>query len=162
MMTVATPVGGQRNARNVPYEVQRGWSHGLYNCCSGGMGTCTFVSVHFACRFTSLTPLPFHITGCAASWCPCVVYGKNKRRLEYLARHNDPDPEHGGCCSGDCWLHCGLVTLCGLGALLQVRSFPLSSLLSFRCLLAFDTFLSLLPRSDLQPSFHPTLYPRQQ
>ncbi|TFK62804.1 PLAC8-domain-containing protein [Pluteus cervinus] len=96
MMTLAAQTGSNRNMKNIPYEVQRDWSHGLYDCCPGGCITC-----------------------CGASICPCIIYAKNKHRLEYLERQGEPDPDNGGCCSGDCWIHCAVSVLC-LGSLLQL------------------------------------------
>ncbi|KAF8998889.1 PLAC8-domain-containing protein [Hymenopellis radicata] len=97
-MTVG--MGGNRNAKNKPMKQDgRAWSFGLCSC-SGACGTCK--------------------TRCTALWCPCVVYGRNKQRLEHLNRAGYPDPEHGGCVNDDCLVH-GLLTFCvGFGWILQI------------------------------------------
>ncbi|KAF5383066.1 hypothetical protein D9615_004826 [Tricholomella constricta] len=89
--------GGNRNAKNLPIDGEgRQWSNGLFDCCNDA-GTCVL------------------------SWfCPCVVYGQNKQRLDHLQGKGTPDPEHGGCSSGDCCIH-GLITgCCGAGWILQI------------------------------------------
>ncbi|KAF5383065.1 hypothetical protein D9615_004825 [Tricholomella constricta] len=75
--------GGNRNAKNLPVDREgREWSNGLFDCCNDA-GTCVL------------------------SWfCPCVVYSRNRRRLEHLEGKGTPDPEQGGCFSGACWVHC--------------------------------------------------------
>ena len=57
--------------------------------------------------------------GCVSCWCPCITYGKVKRRYDHLNRRGSPDPEHGGCFTSDCMIH-GAITYCGFGWVMQV------------------------------------------
>lgn len=134
--------GGNRNAKNLPVEAGgREWSNGLFDCCDDA-GTCK--SLIFSYEFLYST---YFIVGVLAWCCPCVVYSQNKRRLEHLSQKGYPDPEHGGCSSGDCFVH-GLITgCCGLGWILQVR--PHSNSCSVRgliCLLYSSALVVLLGR----------------
>ncbi|KAF9254766.1 PLAC8-domain-containing protein [Marasmius fiardii PR-910] len=78
--------GGNRNSRNKPIgkDGKREWSVGLCGCGDeGGCGTCFL------------------------AWCcPCIVYGRNKKR--FAALQSGKKPESVGCCNGDCLLHCCL------------------------------------------------------
>ena len=57
------------------------------------------------------------LSGCVAWWCPCIVYGQNKHRYEFLeSRQSQPE---GGCCNTDCMIH-GILTSCGFGFAMQV------------------------------------------
>ncbi|KAG2112403.1 PLAC8-domain-containing protein [Suillus clintonianus] len=59
-------------------------------------------------------------TYCMSCWCPCMIYGKNKQRLDHLQDHNTADPEHGGSgCDSDCCMHLALNVLGGFGWVLQ-------------------------------------------
>jgi hypothetical protein len=50
------------------------------------------------------------ILGCLACWCPCIVYGTNKHRYEFLTFYGTPDPRRGGgCCSCDCCFYACLI-----------------------------------------------------
>jgi len=93
--------GGDRNVRKLP-DIKgngRAWSNGL-------------------CDFTDLCG-----TWCLACWCPCMVYGQNKARLDYLSSNGAPDPRHGGSyCSGDCCLHGSLTSFCAFGWVLQIST----------------------------------------
>ena len=61
-------------------------------------------------------------TGCVAWWCPCIVYGQNKTRLEYLDKTGQAHPDGGESFGNDCLIH-GLLTCCGgWGWILQVRT----------------------------------------
>ncbi|KAF8885346.1 PLAC8 family-domain-containing protein [Infundibulicybe gibba] len=95
-------VKGNRNCKNKPYGPlgTREWSTGLCDCMDENCGTC-----------------------CLAMWCPCIVYGQNKSRFEYLSSHDSPDPSGGGsCCSGDCGLHGCLTSFCAFGWALQIST----------------------------------------
>ncbi|KAI9450103.1 PLAC8-domain-containing protein [Lactarius psammicola] len=79
--------GGNRNAlnREVGADGQRDWSFDLFDCTSE-CGLC-----------------------CWATWCPCVVYSKNKQRLRHLQTRGTPLPGGGerynvGCCIYGCLL----------------------------------------------------------
>jgi Cys-rich protein (TIGR01571 family) len=101
-MVVGSRGGGNRNVRNLPVIAGRGrpWSDGL-------------------CSFSDLCG-----TFCLACWCPCIAYGQNKARLDYLSNHGASDPRHGGggSCSGDCFLHGCLTSFCGIGWVLQIST----------------------------------------
>ena len=64
--------------------------------------------------------IPSHsksLSGCVAWFCPCITYGQNKHRYEYLNnRQSQPD---GGCCNTNCMIH-GALTSCGFGFAMQV------------------------------------------
>ncbi|KAF9041543.1 PLAC8 family-domain-containing protein [Panaeolus papilionaceus] len=96
-MVVVPGGGGNRNAMNIPVDDDgRKWSHGLCGCC-GSCGTCVI-----SCCF------------------PCVTYGQNRHRFEHLSLHGAPNPNHHGkIFSGSCFQH-GLLTMCGLGFLMQM------------------------------------------
>ncbi|CAK5273764.1 unnamed protein product [Mycena citricolor] len=113
--------GGNRNAAGKPLNSsgEREWSNGLCGCFEE-CGTC-----------------------CYALWCPCVVHGKNKQRLDHLNNKGFPHPDGGDCCSGSCWGHCCLSGL-GFGWLLQVRSHSIGNT-------ALITFFRIVSFSVLQP-----------
>lgn len=95
-MSIA-PGGGNRNAGNMPVsqDGSREWTFGLCDCCSA-VGTCFL------------------------AWCcPCIVYGQNKQRLLHLTSKGYPHPDHGGCCSCDCWLHACMTCCLGCSCVLQ-------------------------------------------
>ncbi|GLB38922.1 putative PLAC8 family protein [Lyophyllum shimeji] len=100
---MATPgmmaVGGNRNAKNLPMTAEgRDWSNGLFDCCNDA-------------------------STCFLAWCcPCVVYGQNKQRLEYLQSKGQPDPEAGGCCNSDCIIHAAITGCFGAGWILQMMN----------------------------------------
>ncbi|KAI0053145.1 PLAC8-domain-containing protein [Auriscalpium vulgare] len=92
--------GGNRNALNKKFNSkgERDWSHGLCSCFED-CGTC-----------------------CLACWCPCVVYGKNKQRIDYLERRGTPRPDGGATFSADCTMHALAGCLGGWGWVLQIGS----------------------------------------
>ncbi|KZT33179.1 PLAC8-domain-containing protein [Sistotremastrum suecicum HHB10207 ss-3] len=92
------PPQGDRNPNNMPFDGngERAWSNGLCSC-FGSCGTCL-----------------------EAAFCPCITYGRNKARLDYLRAQGKPDPSGGECCTGDCMLHCVLTVFLGLGCLVQI------------------------------------------
>ncbi|KAJ8583475.1 PLAC8-domain-containing protein [Rhizopogon salebrosus TDB-379] len=60
-------------------------------------------------------------TCCMSCWCPCLIYGQNRRRLDHLEENDMPHPEHGGSGMGpDCIMHVALNTCCALGWALQL------------------------------------------
>lgn len=77
-----------------------------------------------------VSPIQFHRktgsyhrlrAGCIACWCPCLVYGQNRQRLDHLEENDAPDPHHGGSGVGvDCIMHVALNTCCAFGWVLQV------------------------------------------
>ncbi|KAF9524337.1 PLAC8-domain-containing protein [Crepidotus variabilis] len=88
--------GGNRNVKNIPIGADgRDWSNGFCGCLSEP-GTCL-----------------------TATCCPCITYGRLKHRHAHLNQQGTPDPEHGGCCTGDCMIH-GVLTSCGFGWILQM------------------------------------------
>ncbi|KAF7326517.1 HD domain-containing protein [Mycena sanguinolenta] len=56
---------------------------------------------------------------CYACWCPCIVHGKNKQRLEHLNNNGTPAAEGGSACSGACWAFCCLHMFTGAGCILE-------------------------------------------
>jgi len=93
---------GNRNVYELRSDThgKRPWSHGILDCCGGGCGTCM-----------------------SSSFCPCVTYGRNQKRLEHLNAYGYPDPKHGGsCCSGSCCGHACLTLTCGLGWIMQMMN----------------------------------------
>ncbi|KAF9254269.1 PLAC8-domain-containing protein [Marasmius fiardii PR-910] len=92
--------GGNRNSKNKPLDQdgKRDWSVGICSCeDENGCGTC-----------------------CLAWICPCVVYGKNRKRFNSLQSGRGRERDPGGC-NGDCWVHCCLVAL-GWGWVIQISS----------------------------------------
>ncbi|KAF9220853.1 PLAC8-domain-containing protein, partial [Gyrodon lividus] len=74
------------------------WAHGLFSC-FGDCGTCIF-----------------------SCFCPCMAFGKNRQRLDYLQDHGAADPEKGGYgLNEDCLWHCGF-SCCGYWA--WILQFP--------------------------------------
>jgi hypothetical protein len=110
--------GGNRNSNNLPIGPSgRPWSFDLCDC-FGDAGTCEFF---FSFHRVGANVLKHLILGVLSWFCPCVVYGQNKRRYEHLSSQGTADPEHGGgFCSGDCCLHACLLHF-GLAWVLQVR-----------------------------------------
>ncbi|KAF8885344.1 PLAC8-domain-containing protein [Infundibulicybe gibba] len=89
------PGGGNRNAKNLPTDSNgREWSNGLCSCCDEA-GTCAL-----------------------ALCCSCVLYGRNKQRLNHLNQSGAPHPNGGGLFSSDCCIHAAAVS-CGLGWITQ-------------------------------------------
>ncbi|KAI0249130.1 PLAC8 family-domain-containing protein [Lactifluus subvellereus] len=56
---------------------------------------------------------------CWAVWCPCIVYGKNRQRLQNLQSRGMPLQGGGSTCSGDCCIYC-FVSIPGFAWLLQM------------------------------------------
>ncbi|KAG7091906.1 hypothetical protein E1B28_008303 [Marasmius oreades] len=98
---MSTNFKGTRNARCLPTGVDgmRTWSTGLLNCYQEH--TCD--------------------DWCLAFWCPCVMYGRNKNRLDHLSQRNRPDSiSRDATCNVDCCLHCCLSSFCLFGWALEV------------------------------------------
>ncbi|KAI9430039.1 PLAC8-domain-containing protein [Lactarius indigo] len=95
--TTSMAVGGNRNAlnREVAVDGQRDWSFGLFDCTSA-CGLC-----------------------CSATWCPCVVYSKNKQRLRHLQNHGTPLPGGGETYNSDCCIY-GCLVIPGYAWILQI------------------------------------------
>lgn len=60
------------------------------------------------------------VAGCKALWCPCIIYGRNKARIEHLYAEEQVHPAQGGTCSGDCAVHACLSTFCLFGWAIQI------------------------------------------
>lgn len=83
--------GGNKNALNraVGPDGHRDWSFGLFDCFDE-CGVC-----------------------CCAVWCPCVVFGKNKQRLNHLQSRGTPLAGGGESGDGDCAIYgCLLIPNC--------------------------------------------------
>ncbi|PPQ81569.1 hypothetical protein CVT25_013412 [Psilocybe cyanescens] len=93
------PGGGNRNAKHMPVSADgtRDWSTDLCLFCDHNLGTC-----------------------CKALWCPCIIYGRNKARIEYLYAEEKVHPTKGGTCSDDCVVHACLTTFCLFGWAIQI------------------------------------------
>jgi hypothetical protein len=78
------------------------------------------VRIFLMCRRFLYASLAAPSPGCLSCWCPCITYGKNKRRYDHLNTQGSPDPERGGgCCNADCIIH-GLLTSVGYSFIMQV------------------------------------------
>jgi hypothetical protein len=113
--------GGNRNAlnREVASDGTRDWSFGLcsfFDTC----GICMCRIPQPGQPFITL-PLFFlpHLAVCWSFWCPCVVYGKTKRRLHNLQALGTPLPGGGNAINSDCLVY-GCLTAWGYGWILQV------------------------------------------
>jgi hypothetical protein len=78
----------------------------------------------FVCRADQLNqPLRmliiFLVAGCWAVWCPCVVYSKNKQRLQNLQNQDAPLSTGGERYNADCCVYACLA-IPGYGWVLQV------------------------------------------
>ncbi|KAI9459155.1 PLAC8 family-domain-containing protein [Lactarius psammicola] len=98
--------GGNKNAlnREVGTDGQRDWSTQLLCDCSGGFGLC-----------------------CLATWCPGVVFGRNKQRLRHLQSQGRPLPGGGTYVNGDCAIYCCLAAprfawILGIGERTDIRA----------------------------------------
>ncbi|KAI0305344.1 PLAC8-domain-containing protein [Multifurca ochricompacta] len=91
--------GGNKNTlnREVGVDGKRDWSFGLFDCFSE-CGLC-----------------------CWATWCPCVVYGKNKERLRNLQDQGVPLPGGGERHTDDCCVY-GALNFPGYGWVLQIST----------------------------------------
>ncbi|KAJ4485311.1 PLAC8 family-domain-containing protein [Lentinula aciculospora] len=93
---------GSRNARKKPVDLRgkRDWNSTLCGCHAGDdheIDTC-----------------------CTACFCPCILFGRNKTRMDHLANHNSPEPT--GDTNGEaCAVH-GITTSLSLlgGCILQI------------------------------------------
>ncbi|KAI9450097.1 PLAC8 family-domain-containing protein [Lactarius psammicola] len=95
--TAPMGAGGNRNAlnREVGVDGQRDWSFDLFDCTSK-CGLC-----------------------CWAAWCPCVVYGKNKQRLQHLQSRGTPLPGGGERYNDSCYIY-GCLTIPRYAWILQI------------------------------------------
>ncbi|KAL1679631.1 PLAC8 family-domain-containing protein [Schizophyllum commune] len=99
-MLTTLGIGGNRNVKNLPIgpDGQRAWSHGMCSACFGDCGTF-----------------------CTAWWCPCIVFGRNKERYQYLSEQGIPDPEAGkGYNRDSCEKHGFHTIVTGFGWVYQV------------------------------------------
>ena len=67
----------------------------------------------------SISVPPLSPAGCLATWCPCIVYSKNRQRLRSLQYQGTPLPDGDETCDDHCFIHGGL-TLLGYGWIMQV------------------------------------------
>ena len=106
--------GGNRNVlnRETGADGHRDWSFGLFDC-THECGLCMSSSLRFdLVKFRSPA-------GCSAFWCPCVVYSKNKQRLDHLQNSGTPLPDGGESRNADCLMYACLNRR-GFGWVLQV------------------------------------------
>ncbi|KAH8981350.1 PLAC8 family-domain-containing protein [Lactarius hatsudake] len=96
--------GGNRNAlnREVGADGLRDWSFGLFDCTSE-CGLC-----------------------CWATWCPCVVYSKDKQRFQHLQIRGTPLPGGGErfndtCCIYGCLLPTGYAWVLNIDTRTNIR-----------------------------------------
>ncbi|KAG2033918.1 PLAC8 family-domain-containing protein [Suillus americanus] len=91
------------------------WHNGLFSCWDD-VGTCESHSI-----LPQVNQSTTCFTDCMSCWCPCMVYGQNRKRLDHLQDNDMPDPELGGSgCDADCCMHLALNVLCGFGWVLQL------------------------------------------
>jgi hypothetical protein len=102
--------GGNKNALNraVGPDGHRDWSFGLFDCfdecgvCTSSLGLTSYILAD-----------PLSLSGCCAVWCPCVVFGKNKQRLNHLQSRGTPLAGGGESGDGDCAIYgCLLIPNC--------------------------------------------------
>ncbi|KAH8085965.1 PLAC8-domain-containing protein [Cristinia sonorae] len=99
---VATPQmsvggGGNRNALNKSFDKdgKREWSYGLLGC-FGDCGTCI-----------------------TSTFCPCIVYSRNKSRIAHFQQNGTPHPNGGEGVGGACAVYSVLCCV-GLSWILQI------------------------------------------
>lgn len=116
--TVPMVVGGNKNAANRPIgpDGQRDWSFGLFDCFAR-CGLC-----------------------CWATWCPCVVYGKNKQRLRNLRQYGVPMAGGGDRFNEHCVVH-GVLMNTGYAWFLHI---PLRAETRERYSIRGDTYIDCL------------------
>ncbi|KAH9993550.1 PLAC8 family-domain-containing protein [Russula vinacea] len=92
-------VGGNRNAKNCPVDAdgKRDWSFGLFDC-FGRCGLC-----------------------CWSTWCPCVVYSKNKQRLRSLQIQGAPLDGGGEAYDDQCCVY-GALDIDGKGWVMEMQT----------------------------------------
>ena len=90
----------------------------------------------------------FFISGCAAFWCPCIIYARNKKRIENLYAEEKVHPNRGGTCSDDCAIHACMSTFCLFGWAIQVSDFVIWIFRETERGFFFLTQNSFLPRSQ--------------
>jgi hypothetical protein len=98
----------------------RDWSSDLCMFCDHNLGTCEFSKVLADAEVLTYFCHFFCISGCAALWCPCIIYARNKKRIEHLYVEEKVHPKGGGTCSDDCAIHACMSTLCLFGWAIQV------------------------------------------
>jgi len=82
-------------ARRKDANGERDWNYGLCDCFQT-FGTC-----------------------CYACWCPCMVYGETKSKVQYLQVHGRPHPKGGDSCGAWTWAYCILHSFCYVGPCFQ-------------------------------------------
>ncbi|KAH9052688.1 hypothetical protein EDB87DRAFT_1656266 [Lactarius vividus] len=63
---------------------------------------------------------PVSLAGCWATWCPCVVYSKNKQRFQHLQIRGTPLPSGGERFNDTCCIY-GCLIPTGYAWVLNVR-----------------------------------------
>jgi PLAC8 family len=81
------------------------WSFCVCDCCSA-CGVCVYNKTN------SINHLFTDHLGCWACWCPCVVYTKNKQRLQSLQTEGTPLRGEGETFNFDCWMFCCVLYWC--------------------------------------------------
>ena len=62
--------------------------------------------------------------GCWACWCPCLLYSRNRRRLDHLNIQGYPDPRRDeNVISADSWLYAAVKVVCPKGLALSGEHF---------------------------------------
>ena len=118
-----------RNVKGMPCDAsgKRDWSTDLCLFCDHNLGTCESSILFSRRKWGIVDAHKILFPGCKALWCPCIVYGQNKARIEYLYEEGKVHPTRGGTFSGDCAIHACLTTFCLFGWAIQVcRSVTLS------------------------------------
>ncbi|KAI0279926.1 PLAC8-domain-containing protein [Russula aff. rugulosa BPL654] len=92
-------LGGNRNTKNCPIgpDGKRDWSFGLFDCFDR-CGLC-----------------------CWSTWCPCVVFSKNKQRLKSLRTQGTPLVGGGETYDSNCCIYGGL-DITGYSWVMQLRT----------------------------------------
>jgi len=91
--------GGNKNAKNIPIgpDGKREWSFGLFDCFSR-CGLC-----------------------CQSTFCPCVVYSKNRQRQRHLQQEGTPLPGGGETKDDHCFIF-GALILTGYAWVLHINT----------------------------------------
>jgi len=95
--TIAMSVDGNKNALNRPIgeDGKREWSYDIVDPSGWGCRTCirsTRTVFSYADHLLFFPPLSSFLAGCFVTWCPCMIYSRNRQHLRSLQIEGTPLP----------------------------------------------------------------------